>query len=351
VTTAREAISCVIPLWNESESLEALYAALHPVLEGLDREYEILFVDDGSTDRSMEILTRLYEADPHVRVFSFRGHYGKSSALMAGFRHTRFPIVLTLDADLQDEPSEIPKLIEAIEQGADMVTGWKKVRHDPWLKVVTSRLFNFVTSLFTGIALHDYNSGFKAYRRECLEELDLYGELHRFIPALLGLRHFRVAEIPVQHNPRRHGRTKFGPERFINGLLDLMTVMFLSNYLKTPLHLFGRFGLFFFATGFVINLYITYLRLVTGSIQRHFPLLFLGVLLLIVGVQFISTGLLGELVSKANRREGDRYVLRSTLSRVGTGGGIVVRRRGPAREPEQAHEVRPGPGEETGQGS
>lgn len=309
-----DGITAVVPLWNEEESLTAMHDALSRALTAIGRPFEMLFVDDGSTDRSAALLAELFEKDRFVRVISFRGHYGKSAALMAGFRHARFPLVVTLDADLQDEPAEIPRLLEVLETGdVDLVTGWKKERHDPFIKVASSRLFNWVTSQFTGILLHDYNSGFKIYRRDALEELDLYGELHRFIPALLGLRHFRVAEIAVKHNPRKAGRTKFGTERFINGFLDLMTVMFLSNYLKTPLHLFGRIGLLFFGVGFVINSYITYLRVTTGSIQSHYPLLFLGVLLLIVGVQFVTTGLLGELVSKSNRREADRYVVRREL--------------------------------------
>jgi glycosyltransferase involved in cell wall biosynthesis len=312
----------VIPLWNEEESLPALHQALGQTLRAMERDHEILFVDDGSTDRSSEILAGLFDADPHVRVLHFRGHYGKSAALMAGFRHARFPLVATLDADLQDEPGELPRLVEALEQGYDLVTGWKKVRHDPWLKVASSRLFNFVTSQVTGIRLHDYNSGFKVYRRECLDELDLYGELHRFIPALLGLRHFKVVEVPVAHNPRRFGRTKFGAERFVNGFLDLLTVMFLSNYLKTPLHLFGRIGILFMVTGLGINAFLTYLKVTTGAIHPHYPMLFLGVLLLIMGVQFISTGLLGELIGKANRRESDRYAIRKVLARAdGSTGG------------------------------
>jgi len=307
-------ISAIVPLWNEEESLRAMHAALSAALVALGRPHEILFVNDGSTDRSMEILRELFAKDQNVRVLSFRGHYGKSAALMAGFSAVRHPVVITLDADLQDEPSEIPKLLEVLERdGVDMVTGWKKERHDPFVKVITSRLFNWVTSQFTGIRLHDYNSGFKVYRRDALAELDLYGELHRFIPALLGLRHFKVAEVAVRHNPRKFGSTKFGPERFINGFLDLMTVMFLSNYLMTPLHLFGRIGLLFFLCGLGINTYITTLKVLTGTIQQHYPLLFLGVLMVIVGVQFVSTGLLAELVSKANRRQNDRFVVREEL--------------------------------------
>ncbi|MBI4862034.1 MAG: glycosyltransferase family 2 protein [Candidatus Riflebacteria bacterium] len=326
----RAGVSCVIPLWNEEGSLPHLHAALVAALKGLNRDYEVVYVDDGSTDGSRKVLEALYDQDATTQVISLRGHYGKSAALMAGFRHARFPIVVTLDADLQDEPQEIPKLLETLEQGFDMVTGWKRVRHDPWLKVVSSRLFNWVTSLFTGIRLHDYNSGFKAYRREVLAELDIYGELHRFIPALLGLRHFTVAEVPVQHNPRQFGRTKFGPERFINGFLDLLTVMFLSNYLKTPLHLFGRIGLLFFTTGFLINSYITYLKALTGTIQFHYPLLVLGTLLLIMGVQFVCTGLLGELISKANRRDADRFVIRAHLTRhPHEPGGFTIKRRQP----------------------
>ena len=314
--TTPNGITAIIPLWNEEESLPAMHRELSAALIALGRPHEILFINDGSHDKSMEILRELFAKDENVRVLSFRGHYGKSAALMAGFTHARFPLVVTLDADLQDEPTEIPKLIQTLESGDfDMVTGWKKERHDPPIKVVTSWLFNWVTSQFTGIRLHDYNSGFKVYRKDALEELDLYGELHRFIPALLGLRHMRVAEVAVKHNARKFGRTKFGPERFINGFLDLLTVMFLSNYLKTPLHLFGRIGIMFFIAGFSINVYITTLKVLTGTIQQHYPLLFLGVLLLIVGVQFVTTGLLGELVSKSNRREADRYVVRERLER------------------------------------
>lgn len=312
--TTPPGITAVIPLWNEQESLEAMHAALSAALRELGRPYEILFVNDGSTDRSREILRELFAKDRAVRVISFRGHYGKSAGLMAGFKYARYPLVATLDADLQDEPTEIPRLLEALEKNdLDMVTGWKKERHDPFIKVVTSRMFNWVTSQFTGIRLHDYNSGFKLYRKDALEELDLYGELHRFIPALLGLRHFKIGEVVVRHNPRKFGVTKFGPERFINGFLDLMTVMFLSNYLKTPLHLFGRIGIMFFLAGFLINSYITTLKVLTGTIQQHYPLLFLGVLLTIMGVQFVTTGLLGELVSKSNQREADRYVVREEL--------------------------------------
>lgn len=307
-------ISIVIPVLNEEGNLEPLHQDIVKAIEPLGRPFEILFVDDGSTDGSCEVLRKLVAADSRVEAIFFRGNYGKSAALMAGFERARLPLILTMDADLQDDPAETAKLIARLEEGHDMVTGWKKVRHDPWLKVITSRLFNRVTSAVTGIHLHDYNSGFKLYRAEALKELDIYGELHRFIPALLGQNHWRIGEVAVNHRPRHSGRTKYGLERFLNGFLDLMTVRFLTSYLKSPLHLFGRIGGVFFAAGFLINSYITFLKLSTGTIQQRYPLLFLGVLFIIVGVQLVCTGLLAEMVGKMNSRSVKRFHVREVLS-------------------------------------
>lgn len=321
-------ISIVIPVLNEEGNLEPLYQDIVKALEPLGRPYEIVFVDDGSTDGSCDVLRKLVAADPRHEAILFRGNYGKSAALMAGFDRARYPLILTMDADLQDDPSEVSKLLSRMEEGYDMVTGWKKVRHDPWLKVVTSRLFNRVTSSVTGIHLHDYNSGFKLYRAEALRELDIYGELHRFIPALLGQNHWKIAEVAVNHRPRHSGRTKYGLERFLNGFLDLMTVRFLTSYLKSPLHLFGRIGGVFFGAGFVINCYITWLRLTTGTIQQRYPLLFLGVLFIIVGVQLVCTGLLAEMVGKMNSRQVKRFHVREICSaRKGESGTIEPIRR------------------------
>lgn len=307
-------VSVVVPLYNEEETLVDLHSGLGNALEPRGQPWEVVFVDDGSTDRSWEVLRRLHESDPgHVAVVRLRGRFGKSAALLAGFRHARGAVVITTDADLQDDPAEVPALLDSITAGHDVVCGWRKVRHDPPVKVLTSRLFNLVTSVLTGVWLHDHNTGLKAIRAAALVELDLYGELHRFIPALLARRHFRVGEVIVRHHARRAGITKYGLERFVNGLLDLLTVVFLSNYLRTPLHLFGRLGLVCGGTGFFVCLGLTYVKVMTGTIYPHYPMLFLGLLLVIVGVQFVSTGLLGELLVKASLRESDRYAVTQVL--------------------------------------
>lgn len=288
-------LSFIIPAKNEEESLNPLYEQIIDAIKGITTKYEIIFIDDGSQDKTLQVMKELHEKDPRVKVISFRGNLGKSTALQAGFDHAVGDITFTMDADLQDNPKEIPNFLKKIDEGYDLVSGWKRKRFDPWHKVLPSRILNYVTRKLTGVHLHDINCGFKAYKSDVVKGLNLYGELYRFIPVFAAKQSFKVTEIEVEHRKRSYGESKFGIERNIKGLLDLITIVFLTGYLKRPAHFFGGLGLISLFIGVLIGLYITYLRLATGSIQYRHPLLFLGILLIIVGVQLISTGLLAEL--------------------------------------------------------
>ena len=289
-------LSIVIPAYNEKESLPELFSRIQKAVTPLNCEYEIIVVDDGSTDGTFEQLKALKKEYPMLRAIRFRRNYGKSAALAEGFERARGEIVITMDADLQDDPAEIPNLIRKIEEGYDLVSGWKKKRHDPLSKTIPSRIFNFVTAKLTGIPLHDFNCGLKAYRNEVIKTIEVYGELHRFLPVLAVWQGFEVTEIPVKHHPRKYGKTKFGLSRFTNGFFDLLTVMFITRFRKKPLHFFGFLGLLATLVGMLILLYLTILWFQGQGIGRR-PLLFLGVLLVIVGVQFFSLGLIGEMVT------------------------------------------------------
>ncbi len=289
-------LSIVIPAYNEKESLPELFSRIRTAVTPLNCDYEIIVVDDGSTDGTFEQLKALKKEYPMLRAIRFRRNYGKSAALAEGFERARGEIVITMDADLQDDPAEIPNLIRKIEEGYDLVSGWKKKRHDPLSKTIPSRIFNFVTAKLTGIPLHDFNCGLKAYRNEVIKTIEVYGELHRFLPVLAVWQGFEVTEIPVKHHPRKYGKTKFGLSRFTNGFFDLLTVMFITRFRKKPLHFFGFLGLLATLVGMLILLYLTILWFQGHGIGRR-PLLFLGVLLVIVGVQFFSLGLIGEMVT------------------------------------------------------
>ena len=289
-------LSVVVPVLDEVESLPTLYRELTAVLEALGRTYELIFVDDGSRDGSFQTMEKLHRSDDRVRVIRLRRNFGKAAALSAGFRAARGQVVVTLDADLQDDPAELPKLVQQLEDGDDLVSGWKRERQDPPSKTLPSRLFNRVTAWLTGVRLHDFNSGFKAYRREVVEELRLYGELHRFIPALAAWRGFRVAEVLVHHRPRKFGRSKYGSARFWRGSLDLLTVLFLTRYTRRPLHLFGGLGLVAWAGGGAVNLYLVGLWLAGVRPIGNRPLLAFGILSMLVGLQFFCLGLLSELI-------------------------------------------------------
>ena len=292
-------ISVVVPLFNEQDSLRELTAALKQQLMRLaGPKYEILYINDGSTDRSGEILQDILATSSRVSVITFRRNLGKSAALAAGFTEAQYGIVITLDADLQDDPQEFVNLIGKLAEGYDLVSGWKKQRHDPMSKTGPSKFFNKVTSIFSGIKLHDFNCGLKAYRKEVTESLQVYGELHRFLPALAYWQGFRVTEIPVTHHPRKFGKSKFGSSRFFKGFLDLMSIVFTNRYGKRPLHLFGTIGTLMGIAGFIIDIWLTVQWALGLTSLSNRPILLLGLLLILVGVQLISLGLLGEMIVK-----------------------------------------------------
>ena len=290
-------LSIIIPLLDEAESLPELHSRLSDVLRQLGRPAEMIFIDDGSTDASVETLLKLRERDPRICIVQFRRNYGKSAALAAGFARAQGNCIVTIDADLQDDPAEIPHLLKKLDKGCDLVSGWKRRRRDRFVKRVTSRIFNRVTSYLTGVQLHDINCGLKAYRREVTDTIRVYGQLHRYLPVLALKEGFRLGELEVKHHPRKYGLSKFGVSRFTSGFLDLMTVLFLTRYTRRPLHLFGVAGLVAFVLGAAISLYLAYQRIFLTVYLSNRPLLFLGILLVIVGVQFFSIGLIGEMIA------------------------------------------------------
>jgi len=315
-------VSVVIPVLNEAGNLLPLYEQLTAVLHEAGRPYEMVFVDDGSDDRSPAIMAELFQRDPeHVRVVEFRRNFGKTAALSAGFAQTRGELVITMDADLQDDPAEIPAMLAKLEEGYDLVAAWRFPRQDAFDKTLPSRVFNFVVSRVTGVRVHDFNCGFKAYRRAVTDTLHLYGELHRFIPVLAHQKGFRVTELKVVHHPRRAGRSKYGSRRLLRGFVDFGIVMFLTTYLKRPMHLFGTAGASVFGLGTLINLYLAVLWLLRevggmsqiGPIGTR-PLLIVGVLAMILGVELISIGLLGELVRYFTLRPDEEYTVRRVLT-------------------------------------
>ncbi len=302
-------VTLVVPVYNEVNSLRSLHEEITSAMAPLGLAYEVLFVDDGSTDDSWSVIEALTKENVHMGGIRFRRNFGKAAALTAGFRAARGRYVVTLDADLQDDPAEIPRFLAKLDEGWDVVSGWKYPRRDPWTKTVPSRIFNWTTRTLTGVNLHDFNCGFKAYQAEVVREVRIYGMLYRYIAVLAHWRGFRVTEIKVHHRPRRYGKSKFGVGRFTVGLFDLITVLFLTQYTWRPLHLFGSLGLSSLGLGTLINLYLTGLWLTGHRPIGNRPLLMLGVLLMIIGVQFISFGLLGEMIAHMAPRE-DEYAIR-----------------------------------------
>jgi glycosyltransferase involved in cell wall biosynthesis len=289
-------ISVVVPVHDEERSVALLYDELQSALEPLHEPWEVIFVDDGSTDGTFSALTRLHSSEQNVRVVRLRRNFGKAAALVAGFDQAQGETVVTIDGDLQDDPAEIPRLLAKLDEGFDLVTGWKTHRRDPISRRLLSRIFNRVTSAFSGVRLHDMNCGLKAYRKEVVHGLRLYGELHRFIPVLAHYRGFRIAELPVNHRPREHGRSRYGVERYLRGFLDLLTVSFIGRYRHRPLHLFGGLGLLLGAIGSAILIYLTVVKALGHAIGQR-PLLLLGVLLVVIGMQFFSLGLISEMIT------------------------------------------------------
>ncbi len=288
-------LTIVIPFLNEQDSLEELVERIYQNVLPLNMSFEILFVDDGSTDDSLNRLMKKKKEHPEIKIIRLRKNFGKSIALSEGFKRAQGRVVITMDADLQDDPAEIPNLLKKLDEGYDLVSGWKKKRHDPITKTVPSKLFNFTTRFLTGIKIHDFNCGLKAYRNEVIKAIPVYGELHRYLPVLAHWQGFNVGEIAVQHHPRQFGKTKFGAKRFFSGFFDLLSVLFITRYRQKPMHLFGMFGLINIFLGFVILLYLTILWFQGIGIGRR-PLLFLGILLMIVGVQSFSLGLIGDMM-------------------------------------------------------
>lgn len=306
-------ISIVIPVCNEEGNLEELCARIENVMKKIDKSYEVMMVDDGSKDGSLEIMKKLHASDDRIKVIRLRRNFGKSEALDVGFSEAKGEIIFTMDADLQDDPDEIPRFLEEMEKEKDLVSGWRNPRCDKLTKRVLSVFFNRVTSLMTGIKLHDFNCGFKAYRREVIKAIRVYGGLHRYLPILANWQGFDVGEVRVKHHPRKSGRTKYGFERISRGFFDLLTVMFLTRYTTRPLHLFGGMGIVILLAGFIINVYITIIRFRFGNIQDRFPLLILGILLMIVGIQLVSTGLLADMIANLKQGE-DKTKLSQKLS-------------------------------------
>lgn len=302
-------VSILVPLFNEEESIRPLYNEIRKSVNRLPCDYEIMFIDDGSTDKSLSTIKELARTDNKVRYFSFRRNYGKSAALQVGFKQVSGDAVITMDADLQDDPAEIGNLLEKLEEGYDLVSGWKKKRFDPFIKKYSSRFFNFVTRLFTKVKIHDFNCGLKAYRKAVVQNINVYGELHRYIPVLAGWKGFSVSEIVVQHHPRRYGKTKFGISRFFKGFIDLITVLFTVRYIKRPMHLFGFVGMIAALVGVFISLWLTFEKIVWGIGINNRPIFFLGILLIIVGVQFFAIGLLGELMVH-NLHSDEEYIIK-----------------------------------------
>ena len=306
-------VSVLVPVLNEEATVASLAERVLANLDALGVRSEVLFIDDGSTDGTFEEVRRQHERDPRVRVIRLRRNFGKAAALSAGVDYARGRILVTMDGDLQDDPDEIPRLLQALEDGPlDLVSGWKRTRRDPLRRRVASRIFNWVTRTLSNVELHDFNSGFKAYRREVLEQVAVYGELHRYIPVLASRRGFVIGEIPVAHHPRRVGRSRYGWDRSYKGPVDLITVLFISRFTRRPLHLFGPIGLISCALGFGICSYLAVLWF-TGASLSNRPLLQLGVLLMVLGIQIVTTGLIGELITFKNFRRHDSYSVRERV--------------------------------------
>ncbi|MDJ0637919.1 MAG: glycosyltransferase family 2 protein [Paracoccaceae bacterium] len=304
-------ISFVVPFLNEEDTVEALHKEIEAAMSPLETAFEIIFVDDGSTDDSSKKVQGLVDKDDRVTLIQFRRNFGKAAALAAGFDATKGDVVFTMDADLQDDPKEIPRFLEEVRNGTDLVSGWKRRRNDPIDKTLPSRVFNWITSRTFNIEIHDINCGFKAYHRDVLPHLNLYGELHRFTPALANGLGFVVREVEVEHRAREHGVSKYGWTRFIKGLLDLMTVMLLTRYGARPLHFFARLGLPLVALGVLFVGYLSVLWLLDMGPIGTRPLLQIGILFIVTGIQLLGIGLIAELVSASRLSGRDPYVIKN----------------------------------------
>ena len=307
-------ITVLVPVLDEAGTVEELARRVASTLDALGRSFELLFVDDGSRDATPQRILAARERDRRVKLVRLRRNFGKAAAISAGFDHSRGGLIITMDGDLQDDPEEIPRMLETLEAGEfDLVSGWKRDRRDPLGKTVPSRLFNWATRRLAQVDLHDFNCGFKVYRREVLEQVPIYGELHRYIPVLASRRGFRIGELAVRHHPRQSGVSKYGWDRLYKGLLDLLTVLFITKYTRRPLHLFGVIGLLALTGGFLINAWLAFLWAFRGAALSQRPLLFLGVLLMLAGLQVLTTGLLAEMTTHKTFRRTDSYSVREIV--------------------------------------
>ena len=301
-----KSITVIIPVYNEVESLKELHKELTAVLSGNDN-YELLFVDDGSSDGSINILNELSNSDYHTKVIQFYRNYGKAAALAEGFKVSSGDYVVTMDADLQDDPAEIPNLVAKLEEGYDLVSGWKKTRHDPWTKRWPSKFANIITRLMTGVKIHDMNCGLKIYKQSVVKSLDIYGGRHRYIPALAGQKKFKVSEVAVNHRHRKFGVTKYGGSRLFHGFFDLITILFLNRYTQRPLHLFGFFGLLCVLSAIVLESTAVYYKLLLDHpFQKHFALIVFGAMVFVLGLWFFSIGLIAEMITANQQGKEDR---------------------------------------------
>jgi len=301
-----KSITVIIPVYNEVESLKELHKELTAVLSGNDN-YEILFIDDGSSDSSINTLNELSNSDYHTKVIQFYRNYGKAAALAEGFKVSSGDYVVTMDADLQDDPAEIPNLVAKLEEGYDLVSGWKKTRHDPWTKRWPSKFANIITRLMTGVKIHDMNCGLKIYKQSVVKSLDVYGGRHRYIPALAGQKKFKVGEVAVNHRHRKFGVTKYGGSRLFHGFFDLITILFLNRYTQRPLHLFGFFGLLCVLSAIVLESTAVYYKLLLDHpFQKHFALIVFGAMVFVLGLWFFSIGLIAEMITANQQGKEDR---------------------------------------------
>ncbi|HSF24567.1 MAG TPA: glycosyltransferase family 2 protein [Blastocatellia bacterium] len=312
MNAGKQSISVVIPVLNERSTLEDLHRRLATVLSRVSVAYEIIFVDDGSTDGSIDILKGLQSQDASVRYIRFRRNFGKSAALAAGFRSARYPLIATMDSDLQDLPEQLPLLLDKLDEGDDLVSGWRQQRHDALTTRIGSRLYNWTTSFLTGVKLHDINCGFKCYRREVLDEVMIYGERHRYIPVLASYRGFRLGEVKIEHAPRSHGKSHYGIGKVFGGVFSLLSVILMTRYTNRPLHFFGLMGVLLGSVGTAIDLYLISARILFQQWLSNRPLLIVGTLLIIVGVQFILFGLLAEMIAFSYRRENDYSIIETS---------------------------------------
>ena len=304
-------LSVVVPVYNEVESLPHLIEAIASTLNATQLTYELICVDDGSTDGSAEVLKKESRVRSYLRSIILRRNYGQTPAMAAGFNHAKGPIIITLDADLQNDPADIPQMLAKLEEGYDLVSGWRKNRQDAALtRLLPSKIANWLISKITGVQLHDYGCSLKAYRAEVVADMNLYGELHRFLPALAYIEGARITEMPVNHHARRFGRSKYGLGRTFRVMMDLLTIFFMKKFLTRPMHVFGLFGVLAMTSGLLLGLYLTYVKLWSGQDIGDRPLLILAVLLLLAGMQLFSFGLLGELLMRTYHESQNRPIYR-----------------------------------------